>query len=77
MPYETNEIADKWEKKTVEVVGFASSSDFSDSYSKGDQMKVASMEVFSQAACNDKLDYLLEENRQCKFNSNVIQGFSQ
>ena len=66
MPYETNEIANKWEKKTVEVVGFAPSSDFTDSYSKGDRMKVASLEVFSQATCNDKLDNLLKLNRECK-----------
>ena len=63
LPFETNEIADKWERRTVEVIGFATK-DFIGS--KADIMKVAEMEVFSQATCNRKLNKLLEQNRECK-----------
>ena len=63
LPYETNEIADKWQGKTVEVIGFATT-DFVGS--KADSMKVAEMEVFSQAICNNKLNTVLEQNKKCK-----------
>ena len=62
---ETNEIADKWQGKTVEVIGFATT-DFVGS--KADSMKVAEMEVFSQAICNNKLNTVLEQNKKCKSN---------
>ena len=63
LPYETNEIADKWQGKTIEVIGFATT-DFVGS--KADSMKVAEMEVFSQAICNNKLNTVLEQNKKCK-----------
>ena len=63
LPYESNEIPEKWQRRTVEVVGFATE-DFSGSV--GDQMKVAEMEVFSHETCNGKLDTLLAQNKECK-----------
>ena len=64
MPYESNQNEKKWQRRTVEVVGFATE-DFTGSV--GDRMKVAEMEVFSHATCNGKLDTLLRKNKECKY----------
>ena len=63
LPFETNENPEKWPRRTVEVVGFATQ-DFTGSV--GDRMKVAQMEVYSHATCNAKIDTLLKQNRECK-----------
>ena len=60
---QSNEDPNKWENRRVEVVGFATQ-DFS--YSKGDTMKVANMDVFTQSTCNAKLEKKLEQNQKCK-----------
>ena len=69
LPYETNENPQKWSKRTIEVIGFATK-DFSGSVA--DRMKVAEMEVYSHATCNDKIDTLLKENKECKFIYKVL-----
>ena len=48
----------------MEVLGFATQ-DFSGT--KGDTLKVASMDVFTQSTCNDKLEKKLAQNKECKF----------
>ena len=53
----------------MEVVGFATQ-DFS--YSKGDTMKVANMDVFTQSTCNAKLEKKLEKNKECKITTVVF-----
>ena len=64
LPYVTNEDAKRWENRNVEVVGFATK-DFSGT--KGQRMKVANMNVFTQATCNAVLDQRLDENEVCKY----------
>ena len=63
LPTSSNEDPNKWENRRVEVLGFATQ-DFS--YSKGDTMKVANMDVFTQSTCNAKLEKKLEQNKKCK-----------
>ena len=63
LPTASNENTNKWENRRVEVVGFATQ-DFSGT--KGDTMKVANMDVFTQSTCNAKLDKKLEKNKECK-----------
>ena len=48
----------------MEVLGFATQ-DFSGT--KGDTLKVASMDVFTQSTCNAKLEKKLTQNKECKF----------
>ena len=48
----------------MEVVGFATE-DFSGT--KGDVMRVAEMEVFTQITCNIKLDKKLDDHDNCKY----------
>ena len=64
LPTESNEDPKKWENRKVEVLGFATQ-DFSGT--KGDTLKVASMDVFTQSTCNAKLEEKLEKNKKCKF----------
>ena len=64
LPFESNENPKKWENRNVNVVGFATQ-DFSGT--KGDRMKVASMNVFTQTKCNDLLNQKLDVNRECKY----------
>ena len=63
LPTTSNEDTEKWENRKVEVVGYATQ-DFSGT--KGDTMKVANMDVFTQSTCNAKLDEKLEKNKECK-----------
>ena len=66
LPTSSNEDPKKWENRRVEILGFAAStSDFS--YSKGDRMKVAQMDVFTQKTCNAILEKKLEDNVKCEF----------
>ena len=66
LPTESNEDPQKWKNRKVEVVGFATD-DFSGT--KGDTMKVANMDVFTQSTCNAKLDKKLKQNDDCKYSS--------
>ena len=66
LPTSSSDDPKRWENRRVEILGFAAStSDFSNS--KGDRMKVAQMDVFTQKKCNVILDQKLEDNKKCKF----------
>ena len=64
LPTTSNEDPKKWQNRKVEVVCFATK-DFSGS--RGDVMKVAELDVFTQRKCNAKLDAKLKQNKECKF----------
>ena len=63
LPITTNEDQNKWKNRRVEVLGFATQ-DFSGT--RGDIMRAAEMDVFTQPKCNAKLDKKLQDNKNCK-----------
>ena len=66
LPTTSNDNPQKWKGKTVEVIGFApSTGDFSGT--RGERMKVAEMEVFTQTTCNVKLEQKLINHEECKY----------
>ena len=66
LPTTSNEDPNKWKNRHVEVLGFAATNyDFSGS--KGDVLKVAEMDVFTQSQCNVKLKEKFENNQKCKY----------
>ena len=63
LPISSNEDPNKWDKRKVEVLGYATQ-DFSNT--RGDIMRAAEMDVFTQPKCNEKLEKKLQDNKDCK-----------
>ena len=63
LPTESNVDTKKWNGENVDVVGFAVS-DFAGT--KGDRMKVANMEIYTQDYCNARLQDKLNKHKECK-----------